>query len=161
MSRIPVAMLALGALVAVAGGCGGSSGHSASTSTTRGYAAPVTPTTAASSTTSAPPAQQVTVTPASGLHDGQTVQVQATGFKPAEALAVTQCKDDASGPADCSSIQTTTSNASGDVSTTYVVHQGPFGENQVVCSPTQACVIGVNELSLTGAGGSAPITFAP
>lgn len=119
--------------------CGSSSKSSSSTTTSAA---------AATSTTAAAPAQSMTITPATGLTDGQTVQIAGTGFtKAGETLGVTECADKGTqtGAGDCDLRNLkvpVTADASGNVSTSYVVHK-TFGANNIVCSATQKCLLSV------------------
>jgi len=127
--------------------CGSSSKSSSSTTTSAA---------ATTSTSAAAPAQNMTITPATGLTDGQTVQIMGTGFtKAGETLGVTECADKGAqtGAGDCDlrNIKApVTADASGNVSTSYVVHKS-FGANNIVCSATQKCL-----LSVATAGSAAP-----
>ena len=117
------------------------------------------PPTAASSA-----AQHATVTPATGLKSGQKVLVQASGFSPGEALVVTQCaaKGTATGPGDCNltSMQSITADASGRVRVEFTVSKGPFGANNIICGPAQACLISVTQATPSPTQeADAPISF--
>jgi hypothetical protein len=139
---------------AVLAGCGGGSsdvvrpptGGTSSTSS-----APSTPP-PTSSTSSGPRHPTVTVTPARGLHDGQSVKVIGKGFTPDEPLTVIQCADKGqkTGPGDCNlpAMFTVSSDADGRVSATLAVARGPFGANNVVCNAKQSCLISVTQASL-------------
>jgi hypothetical protein len=117
------------------------------------------PPTAASSV-----AQHATVTPATGLKSGQKVMVQASGFSPGEPLVVTQCaaKGTATGPGDCNltSMQSITADTSGRVRVEFTVSKGPFGANNIICGPAQACLISVTQATPSPAQeADAPISF--
>jgi Neocarzinostatin family len=108
--------------------------------------------------------QQVTVTPATGLQSGQQVQVQASGFSPSESLVVTEgaAKGTATGPGDCdlTGMQGVVSDASGRVKNEFTITKGPFGANNIVCSPAQACLISVTQATPSPTQeADAPITF--
>jgi len=153
-------------LAALAAGCGSSPAPVIrSPATTPPPATTTAPATATPSAT-APSGhvQKVTVTPAAGLRPGQQVLVQASGFSPGEALVVTECasKGAATGPGDCdlTSMQSVTSDASGRVMTDLTVTKGPFGANNIVCGPAQACLISVTQATPTPTQeADAPITF--
>ena len=130
----------------------------------------VPPTTATTPAASPPPtatgkaAQHATVTPATGLKTGQQVLVQASGFSPGEALVVTQCatKGTATGPGDCNltSMQSITADAGGRVRAEFTVSKGPFGSNNIVCGPAQACLISVTQATPSPTQeADAPISF--
>jgi hypothetical protein len=104
------------------------------------------------------------VTPATGLKSGQKALVQASGFSPGESLVVTECaaKGAATGPGDCdlTGIQSVTSDASGQVKVDLTVTKGPFGANNIVCGPAQACLISVTQATPSPTQeADTPITF--
>jgi hypothetical protein len=108
--------------------------------------------------------QKVTVTPATGLKSGQKVLVQASGFSPGESLVVTECaaKGAATGPGDCdlNGMQSVTADASGQVKVDLTVTKGPFGANNIVCGPAQACLISVTQATPSPTQeADTPITF--
>lgn len=135
----------------------GSSTHSAS---------PTVSSSAAATATSAPAgAPTLTVTPDTGLHNGETVRVSAHGFPAGQALVVTECADKgtATGPGDCDlqAIKQVTASASGTVSTTFPVYIGPFGANHIVCSASQRCLVSVSEPTASSpVEATADISFA-
>lgn len=107
----------------------------------------------------------MTVTPHSGLRDGQQVRVAAAGFSPDEPLQVIQCADkgNATGPGDCNltGMLTVSSDASGRVDVRLKVLRGPFGTNRIVCSAHQHCLVSVTQASMQPSEeADAPITFA-
>jgi len=93
------------------------------------------------------------VTPASDLTSGQQVHVDASGFSPGEALVVTECaaKGTKTGAGDCDlpGMLPTESDGSGDVDLDFTVTKGPFGADQIVCGPQQACLISVTQATLS------------
>ena len=104
------------------------------------------------------------MTPATGLKSGQKVLVQASGFSPGESLVVTECaaKGTATGPGDCdlNGMQSVTSDASGRVKVDLTVTKGPFGANNIVCGPAQACLISVTQATPSPTQeADTPITF--
>jgi hypothetical protein len=106
--------------------------------------------------------QRASVTPSSGLHDGQTVRVTGSGFTPNKTLGIVECIDrgPGTGPADCNipSILTVSADATGTVVADFVVTKTPTADT--ACGPT-TCVVSVTELSLQPTeAGSAPISFA-
>ena len=107
--------------------------------------------------TTIPGPQAITVAPGTGLTDGETVTISGSGFvQSGETLAVVECADNGAqtGAGDCDlhNIKApVTADASGNVSTSYVVHQGPFGSNNIVCNAGQKCL-----LSLATAGSATP-----
>ena len=135
------------AVVLVAGtlaACGGGGTKKASTTTTL-----ATTTTVPATTTTAGSAQKITVTPATGLHDGQTVHITGTGYKPNEQLGVAECADkgDQTGANDCNlgGIKVTNADASGYVTYDFTVAKGPFGGNHIVCGQPTPCLVSVAE----------------
>ncbi len=90
--------------------------------------------------------------------------MQASGFSPGESLVVTECADKgtATGPGDCNlaDMQGVTSDANGRVTVEVIVAKGPFGANNVVCGPAQACLISVTQpVPSPAQQATAPITF--
>jgi hypothetical protein len=102
-------------------------------------------------TAPAPTTQAVKVIPATGLMSTQSVLVMASGFSPNESLVVTECaaKGSATGPGDCNlaNMQSVASDPGGRVSVEFTVTKGPFGSNNVVCGPNQACLVSVSQAS--------------
>ena len=142
-------------LALLAAGCGSGSAPVVRSPTASGPAATATtaPATSQSPSATGSAGQQATVTPAAGLKSGQKVLVQASGFSPGEALVVTQCavKGTATGPGDCNlaGMQGVTADTSGRVSIEFTVSKGPFGANNIVCGPAQACLISVTQATLS------------
>ena len=146
--------VAAAVLTVLAAGCGSSPApltrSPTATAPSPTTTAPVTASAIATQPATAPSGhQKVTVTPAVGLKSGQKVLVQASGFSPAESLVVTECaaKGTATGPGDCdlNGMQSMTSDASGRVTVDLTVTKGPFGANNIVCGPAQACLISVTQ----------------
>ncbi|HET6877748.1 MAG TPA: neocarzinostatin apoprotein domain-containing protein [Jatrophihabitans sp.] len=155
--------------------CGGRSSNvvrplsTPSNSASTGRSSPVSssaPGTSSASRTTAPAGRQtVTVTPHSGLHDGQEVRVEATGFSPNEPLQVIQCADkgNATGPGDCnlSGMLSVSSDASGKLQVRLKVLRGPFGTNRSVCSGAQRCLVSVTQAAMQPTEeADAPISFS-
>jgi neocarzinostatin family protein len=166
-----VSGLAVAGLVVLTGCSGSSSGVVRAPTTTVSIRA--TPTTSAVTASSAPSSPvprgrahpAIRIAPATGLHNGQNVQVHGSGFTPGEALQVVQCAalGNATGPGDCnlSGMQSVSSDASGGVTATLTVVRGPFGANHVVCSTHPGCLVSVTQASLQPSEeADAPITFA-
>ncbi len=156
-------------LAVLAAGCASSPPPvTRSPTTTPPPATTTAPATASATATSSAPApsghQKVTVTPATGLKSGQKALVQASGFSPGESLVVTECaaKGAATGPGDCdlNGMQSVTSDASGRVKLNLTVTKGPFGANNIVCGPAQACLISVTQATPSPTQeADTPITF--
>ena len=168
--NFPRRWAAAAVLTVLAAGCGSSPAPvTRSPTTTPPPATTTAPATA--SATATPPAtatsghaQQVTVTPATGLTSGQQVLVQASGFSPGESLVVTECasKGTATGPGDCdlTSMQGVTADASGRVKVELTISKGPFGANKIVCGPAQACLVSVTQATPSPTQeADAPIAF--
>jgi hypothetical protein len=152
------------ALTLVVAGCASSSAPVTRSPTTSVSATTATTPAAPSPTVTSSAAQHAAVTPATGLKSGQKVLVQATGFAPAEPLVVTQCaaKGAATGPGDCNltSMQSIAADASGRVRVEFAVSKGPFGANNIVCGPAQACLISVTQATPSPTQeADAPISF--
>lgn len=145
--RTGAVLLMLGLLA----GCGGGSELVVRPPTSR----LPSPTATAASPTATPSVAvnpKVAVAPATGLKDGQTVHVTATGFSPGEALVVLECADKghqtSQGDCDLTNLVPVTTDGSGRVETDLSVHVGPFGANKVTCSATQPCLVSVSQASL-------------
>jgi hypothetical protein len=118
--------------------------------------------------TSAPRLPRVTVVPATGLHDGQVVQVAVTGFPSGAPLAIDLCaaKGRETGAYDCDLDRSSlvSADAVGNAQAPLTVSAGPFGRNQTRCSATDQCLVVATVVS---AGGSPPpnatslVDFAP
>jgi hypothetical protein len=92
------------------------------------------------------------------------VLVTASGFSPGESLVVTECaaKGAATGPGDCNltKVKSVTSDAGGRVSVGFTVTKGPFGANNIVCGPSQGCLVSVSQATPTPTQeADAPISF--
>jgi hypothetical protein len=152
-------------LVLLAAGCGSSAGPVIRSPTASASATTATtPAISPSPTATGKAAQHAAVTPATGLKSGQKVMVRASGFSRGEALVVTQCaaKGTATGPGDCNlaSMQSVTADTSGRVSAEFTVSKGPFGANNIVCGPAQACLISVTQATPSPTQeADAPISF--
>jgi Neocarzinostatin family len=139
-------MLAIGIALAACSsnksGTGTTAGNSSSTSTT----ATTTATTAAP-TTSTTAGQSITITPDTGLTNNEDVTITGTGYMPSEELGVTECanKGAQTGAGDCNlgAIKVIHADSSGNVSTTFAVALGPFGQNQIVCTKSPGCLLSV------------------
>ncbi len=152
--RVPAAA----ALVLLAAGCSSGAGPltRSGPSVTPSSGTPATsataPATTPASSASASGKQQATVTPATGLKSTQTVLVQASGFSPGTALVVTECADKgtATGPGDCdlTGMQNITADSGGRVKVQFTVRKGPFGTNNIVCGPSQQCLVSVTQATL-------------
>lgn len=123
-----------------------------------------TPSPSPSSSAAVPVDPKITVEPDTGLADGQTVTVTASGFSPGQSLIVIQCADKGqqTGAGDCNLevAATVQTNESGGAMTPLVVTVGPFGGNGVVCDAAQPCLVSVTQASPTPTEeADAPISF--
>lgn len=143
--KLQVAGMMLTVVVALAA-CS-SNKASTTTTTTSAPSATTTPTTSAPTTTTTKPAQEITITPSTGLTNNQVVSIKGTGYPANEALGITECanKGAQTGAGDCNlgGIGTTKASASGTVSATFKVVLGPFGQNQIVCTKSPGCLVSV------------------
>lgn len=152
--------LVVGLVAVLATGCGsGKNGGSPSSSRPRS-----TYNTGPIGSPTSGKAPTVTVTPRTGLRDGQKVQVTGRGFTPGRTLQVVECgyRGQQTAPGDCNlgGMDTVIVDGAGGVATTFTVVRGPFGTSRVVCSATQDCVVAVTEASLTpGEEANAHIRF--
>ena len=130
-------------------------------------AAPDTTTAAPDTTTSAAPAQTETITPNTGLTDGQMVTIVGKGYTAGKTYSMVECADKGNntGAGDCNlrGIKVATADSTGTVTAQYPAAKGPFGSNNIVCSASQACLV-----SLATAGSANPsevatanVSFAP
>ncbi len=141
--------------VATAGGHAPAPGH-----TTTAGGAHVGST--AHTTAPAPPPSgpQVTVSPASGLHDKQKVQVVGTGFPANLGVLIVECHADAVDQSKCiiDLSYVTHTDASGRVTKTYTVRSTVA---HAACTASNPCVVSVSELKQPPKyEADAPIRFA-
>jgi hypothetical protein len=158
-----------GIVVAVIGtillaACGSSSKSTTTTQATT-PATQATTTTVAATTTTSGSKQALTVTPDTGLTNGQVVQVVGTGYPAGKTEGILECADKGTntgqGDCDLKTIKTGTVTAAGTVTFSFAVEKGPFGGNNIVCSAAQKCLLDVNDLSATPtAEASMDISFA-
>jgi len=152
----PILVLAVVTLVLAA--CGSSGGSKSSDTTTTKPKS--------TSTTTKAPAQTVTITPSTGLTDGQTVTVVGKGYTPgAQNIGANECADkgDQTGAGDCDlgGTKTAIPDSSGTVTFQFVVKKGPFGANQIICTGDTQCLISVSELTASPTQvATGEITFA-
>ena len=153
----PILVLGVAALVLAACGSSGGSKSSGTTTTTKAKS---------TSTTTKAPAQTVTITPATGLTDGQTVTVVGKGYTPgAQNIGANECADkgDQTGSGDCDlgGTKTAIPDSSGTVTFQFVAKKGPFGANNIVCEGATKCLISVSELTASPTQvATGEITFA-
>ncbi|MEV5573171.1 enediyne antibiotic chromoprotein [Spirillospora sp. NPDC052269] len=118
----------------------------------------------AATTTAAAPA--VTVTPSTGLSDGQTVAVAATGLTPDSTQNLGECTLTPANEAACASLGSTTSGADGSANASVTVHKTFTATvngtvyGTVDCAAVQ-CFIGISDTGTSGGtGAGALISFA-
>jgi hypothetical protein len=136
--------LIVGIVALMLAACGSSGGSTA--------APPTTTKPKVTTTTTEAPAQTVTITPSTGLTDGQTVTVVGKGYTPgAQNIGANECADkgDQTGAGDCDlgGTKTAIPDASGTVTFQFVAKKGPFGANQIICTGATKCLISVSELT--------------
>jgi Neocarzinostatin family len=150
-------ILMVGVVTLVLAACGSSGGSKSSSPTTKAKA---------TTTTTEAPAQTVTITPSTGLTDGQTVTVVGKGYTPgAQNIGANECADkgDQTGAGDCDlgGTKTAIPDSAGTVTFQFVVKKGPFGANGIVCEGAIKCLVSVSELTASPTQvATGEITFA-
>jgi hypothetical protein len=110
----------------------------------------------------APPAS-ATVTPATGLTDGQTVRVDGAGFLPESGVALIQCATAAVDARRCdtSTLLYATADASGGFSTAFTVHRYlETADGRVDCAEAGACKLGLASTADVGTTANVALEFA-
>jgi hypothetical protein len=112
----------------------------------------------------APAGPSLTVSPATGLKNGQSVTVTGTGFTPSDSVYVIECLATATSSAGCNTAGATPVkvNADGTLpSTTFTVVTGTVGTGTcgTTASNSASCAVTVANAS-GGDAAAAPITFA-
>jgi hypothetical protein len=140
------------ALTAVLAACGGdSSNKKAANPTTPSTATPTLPST--TTTTSPPSPHKASVTPTTGLTDGQTVTVTVSKFKAGLTLGINECAQKGQAAVDAPDcaldhIATLKVGADGTGTGTSKVYSSNIGAKKHDCAdPTTRCFISVGELS--------------
>lgn len=135
--------------VAVLAACGSSGSDKASQTTVT-----QTPTLPPTTTTTSPPSPyKATVTPTTGLTDGQAVTVSVTGFTAGKTLGINECAqvgDAEVGAPDCAldKIKTIKVGADGTGTSPFNVAIGNVGSAKHDCKdPSTRCFVSVGELS--------------
>jgi hypothetical protein len=89
----------------------------------------------------------VTITPSTGLKDGQSVHVVGKGYTAGKTYSIVECADKgaATGAGDCNlrGIKVATADSTGTVTSAFPVAKGPFGANNIVCGASQGCILSV------------------
>jgi len=151
----------LGILVLVLAACGSSggskSGDSSSTSsTTKAKSSSVDESSLKGCKAGAPDPgtkaskPRMSVDPCANLATGQTVKVYAVGFTPGKTVGINQCStqtDDTGSGCNLEGLKTFTIGSDGSGSADYPVIKGPFGKDNVTCSPPTQCLLSVGELA--------------
>lgn len=103
-------------------------------------------------------AGSVSVSPSSGLKDGQSVNVTGSGFPASTTIYVVECAN-LTGQAGCdiTRLGQAQSDAGGKISAAFTVHTGTIGNG--TCDATHACYISAGDAAQT-AHGAAQISFA-
>ena len=110
------------------------------------------------------PNPRVTVSPNTDLQDGQTVQVDATGYTPNASVGTAQCRAGATDVSDCDLGHSiiTTSDGDGAWSASLVVGaRSRVGSEVVDCREAGACVIGAARTSDYKEQAGSSLAFAP
>jgi len=93
------------------------------------------------------PPQTETITPDTGLTDGQVVTVIGKGFTPGAQVSLTECADKGTATTadDCNldGVKIATAGPTGTVTAQFPVAKGPFGGNHIVCSASQKCLVSI------------------
>jgi hypothetical protein len=124
-----------------------------------------TTTTKATATTTTAAGPKMTISPNTGLTNGETVSITGSDYPANEQLGITECanKGAQTGAGDCDlgTIKVTTASATGTVSATYSVALGPFGQNNIVCTQKPGCIVSVAQAGSANpnAVATATITF--
>jgi maltose-binding protein MalE len=143
--KLQVAGMMLTAVVALAA-C---SSNTKSTTTTSAPSGTTSTTAAAvaSTTTTTKPAQEITISPSTGLTDGETITIKGTGYPANQSQGITECanKGNQTTANDCNlgGIGVTKASATGTISATFKVALGPFGGNHIVCTSPPGCIVSV------------------
>ncbi|MGH9008084.1 MAG: neocarzinostatin apoprotein domain-containing protein [Acidimicrobiales bacterium] len=122
---------------------------------------------ASGSAVSAPEARAnptVAVSPATGLADGQTVEVTGSGFGTGSQVAVGECRTGATSVTDCSVVGAlvATVDSSGSFMIQVTVSRVlTIGSSTLDCSTGGSCVMAAGQLPSLTTFATAPISFAP
>ena len=114
--------------------------------------------------TAVPPPPTLTVTPNSGLLDGQPVTVAGQHFTPGAFIGFAPCRSGATGPSDCDTTHPgfTSADGSGAFSVAFRFHRViDVAGTTIDCSVSSACLVGAANQSDQTEAAAAPITFNP
>jgi len=104
----------------------------------------------------------IDVAPSTGLVDGQTVQVNGSGFSASAQIAVAECRSGATSASNCSpdGALVITADPTGAFSTAFVVTQNlVIGSSNIDCSTPGSCVMAAGQLPSLKTFAAAPISF--
>ena len=103
-------------------------------------------------------ATSLSVSPSSGLKDGQSVSVTGSGYPASTTIYVVECAN-LTGQAGCdiTRLGTAQSDATGAINTKFTVHTGTIGNG--TCDATHPCYISAGDAAQT-AHGAMKISFA-
>ncbi len=108
------------------------------------------------SVASAAASPKLVVTPATNLHNGESVKVTGTGFKPGDSVYIVECLDTAKGESNCNILNTvpaTISKTGVLPKSTFQVTTGKIGSGKGAgsCGTTKAnlkdCAVSVGNIS--------------
>jgi len=92
---------------------------------------------------------QVRAQPNSGLHDGESVTLTATGFGPDQSLVALQCADKGNntgeGDCDVAHLVSLTTNAAGSGTARVTVRTHNVGSDHNICDRTHPCILSVSQ----------------
>ena len=104
------------------------------------------------SVASAAASPKLVVTPATNLHNGESVKVTGTGFKPGDSVYIVECLDTAKGESNCNILNTvpaTISKSGALAKSTFKVSTGKIGNGK--CGTATAnlkdCAVSVGNIS--------------
>jgi hypothetical protein len=148
-------VIGLAVLALVLAACGSSDSGSGDTTTTKAKTSSSTAKKSAlpgcqNEKPDKPVPQSASVDPCKPLTDGQTVKVYVAGFTPGLTVGINECStetDDSGSGCDLEGLSTMQIGADGTASADFVVKKGPFGKDQVTCTPPTQCLISVGELA--------------
>jgi hypothetical protein len=103
-------------------------------------------------------APELTVSPSTGLTNGQTITLTGSGYKPGSSVFGLQCSGSTPSREACdtSAVKTITVGADGSFTESFTVKTGKIGNG--TCDAGDTCVMAVSDPS--GVGDNTPIVFA-
>ncbi|HVC71915.1 MAG TPA: neocarzinostatin apoprotein domain-containing protein [Acidimicrobiales bacterium] len=110
----------------------------------------------------------LTATPSTGLGDGQTIAISATGYSANAAVGVVECQAGATGPAGCDlgTLLYEQSNGNGDFASPYTVTRilsigQKNGKSKTIDCAKKGCFLGAADIANFSVASFVPITFDP